>query len=123
MRAGSDLSRILIPAFGQPGRSPRYPQDVAWPADAFPFTYNDTTDPVSGATDGLMRRCRASTTCPKVMQTDTEYEYWNSRASLVVTDPTGKDIARDPMSARRPGAWISTGRLDQTHRRRGRGMH
>ena len=27
------------------------------------------------------------------MQTDTEYEYWNSRASLVVTDPTGKDIA------------------------------
>ncbi len=79
--------------FGQPGRSPRYPQDVAWPADSFPFTYADTADPVNGATDSLMRRCRASSTCPKVMQTDTEYEYWNSRASLVVTDPTGKDIA------------------------------
>ena len=79
--------------FGQPGRSPRYPQDVAWPADSFPFTYDDTTDPVSGTVDGLLRRCRASATCPRVMQTDTEYEYWNSRASLVVTDPTGRDIA------------------------------
>lgn len=78
--------------FAQPGRAPRYPRDVAWPADAFPFTYADTTDPVSGVQDGLMRRCRASGTCPKVMQTDTEYEYWSSRASLVVTDPAGRDL-------------------------------
>jgi hypothetical protein len=79
--------------FAQPGRAPGYPLDVAWPADAFPFTYADTTDPVSGAQDSLMRRCRATGTCPKVMQTDTEHEYWLSRASLVVTDPSGRDIA------------------------------
>jgi hypothetical protein len=79
--------------FAQPGRMPASPQDVAWPADAFPFTYDDTTDPVSGVQDGLMRRCRASSTCPKVMQTDTEHEYWTARASLVVTDPVGRDLA------------------------------
>jgi hypothetical protein len=79
--------------FAQPGRAPAYPLDVAWPADAFPFTYADTTDPVSGAQDSLMRRCRATSTCPKVMQTDTEHEYWLSRASLVVTDPAGRDLA------------------------------
>jgi hypothetical protein len=79
--------------FAQPGRAPRYPQDVAWTADAFPFTYADTTDPVSGAQDSLMRRCRATGTCPKVMQTDTETEYWGARASLVVTDPAGRDLA------------------------------
>lgn len=79
--------------FAQPGRAPGYPLDVAWPADAFPFTYADTTDPVSGAQDSLMRRCRATGTCPKVMQTDTEHEYWLSRASLVVTDPAGRDLA------------------------------
>lgn len=79
--------------FAQPGRAPASPLDVAWPADAFPFTYADTTDPVSGAQDSLMRRCRATRTCPKVMQTDTEHEYWLSRASLVVTDPAGRDLA------------------------------
>jgi hypothetical protein len=72
---------------------PTSPQDVAWPADAFPFTYADTTDPLSGVQDSLMRRCRATGTCPKVMQTDTEHEYWTGRASLVVTDPTGRDLA------------------------------
>lgn len=78
--------------FAQPGRAPRYPHDVAWPADAFPFTYADTTDPVSGVRDSLMRSCRATGTCPKVMQTDTETEYWGARASLVVTDPAGRDL-------------------------------
>ncbi|MFO1161324.1 MAG: alpha/beta hydrolase domain-containing protein [Reyranellaceae bacterium] len=78
--------------FAQPGRAPRYPQDVAWSADAFPFTYAETIDPISGVQDSLLARCRATGTCPKVMQTDTEYEYWSSRASLVVTDPTGQDI-------------------------------
>ena len=79
--------------FAQPGRAPRYPHDIAWPADAFPFSYADSTDPVSGVQDGLMRRCRASGTCPKVMQTDTENEYWLAHASLVVTDPAGRDLA------------------------------
>ena len=80
--------------FAQPGRQPASPQDVAWPADAFPFTYADTTDLLSGTRDGLMRRCRASNTCPKVMQTDTEHEYWTARASLVVTEPTtGRTLA------------------------------
>jgi hypothetical protein len=79
--------------FAQPGRQPANPQDVAWAADAFPFTYADTTDPVSGVQDGLMRRCRASGTCPKVIQTDTEHEYWTGRGSLLVTDPAGRDLA------------------------------
>ncbi|MBV8700799.1 MAG: hypothetical protein JO052_23555, partial [Bradyrhizobium sp.] len=38
--------------FGQPGRNPRHPQDPAWQADLFPFTYTTLTDPLSGRTDG-----------------------------------------------------------------------
>lgn len=79
--------------FAQPGRQPASPQDVAWSADSFPFTYADATDLVNGTQDGLMRRCRATGTCPKVMQTDTEHEYWTARASLLVTDPAGRDLA------------------------------
>jgi hypothetical protein len=78
--------------FGQPGRNARHPQDPAWQADLFPFTYETLVDPLSGRRDGLLLRCRQSTTCPRVMQTDSEHEWWASRASLLVTDLAGNHI-------------------------------
>ena len=78
--------------FGQPGRNPRHPQDPAWQADLFPFTYATLSDPLSGKTDGLLRRCTLSVTCPKVMQTDSEIEWWSSHASLLVTDLQGAHL-------------------------------
>jgi hypothetical protein len=78
--------------FGLPGRNPRHPQDPAWQADLFPFTYATLTDPISGRTDGLLRRCALSATCPKVMQTDSEHEWWASHASLLVTDLDGNHL-------------------------------
>jgi hypothetical protein len=78
--------------FGQPGRNPRHPQDPAWQADLFPFTYATLSDPLSGKTDGLLRRCALSVTCPKIMQTDSEIEWWSSHASLLVTDLQGNHL-------------------------------
>jgi Alpha/beta hydrolase domain len=78
--------------FGQPGRNPRHPQDPAWQADLFPFTYATLTDPLSGKSDGLLYRCSLSVTCPKVMQTDSEIEWWSSHASLLVTDLQGNHL-------------------------------
>ncbi|MBR1089338.1 hypothetical protein JQ621_17880 [Bradyrhizobium manausense] len=78
--------------FGQPGRNPRHMQDPAWQADLFPFTYATLSDPYSGETDGLLRRCSLSATCPKVMQTDSEHEWWASHASLLVTDLAGNHL-------------------------------
>ena len=78
--------------FGLPGRNPRHPQDPAWQADLFPFTYAALTDPLSGRTDGLLRRCSLSVTCPKVMQTDSEHEWWASHGSLLVTDLEGRHL-------------------------------
>jgi hypothetical protein len=78
--------------FGQPGRNPRHLQDPAWQADLFPFTYASLSDPLSGRTDGLLRRCALSSTCPKIMQTDSEHEWWASHASLLVTDLQGAHI-------------------------------
>ena len=78
--------------FGQPGRNPRHPQDPAWQADLFPFTYAVLDDPLSGRRDGLMLRCRLNATCPRVIQTDSEHEWWASRASLLVTDLAGNHI-------------------------------
>jgi hypothetical protein len=78
--------------FGHPGRNPRHPQDPAWQADLFPFTYETLVDPFSGRRDGLLQRCRQSATCPRVMQTDSEHEWWASHASLLVTDLGGNDL-------------------------------
>jgi hypothetical protein len=79
-------------AFAQPDRVQRQHEDHLYPGDQFPFTYTTRFDAVSGETDGLLARCLASDTCPKVMQTDSATEFWQGRASLVVTDETGHDV-------------------------------
>ena len=79
--------------WAQPGRNPSDHTDRLYPADQFPFTYADTTDPLSGATDGLLRRCTERRNCPRVMQTDSEFEYWGARGSLTVTDAAGRHVA------------------------------
>lgn len=78
--------------FAQPGRWSKQHEDHWMPGDQFPFAYNVMTDPVSGATDGLLKRCLATSTCPKIMQLDGSYEWFGGRASLVVTDGVGRDI-------------------------------
>ncbi len=82
--------------FGLPGRNPRHPQDPAWQADLFPFTYQTLYDPLSGRRDELMLRCRLSATCPRIIQTDSEHEWWASRASLLVTDLAGNHLDLPP---------------------------
>ncbi|MFZ4408999.1 MAG: alpha/beta hydrolase domain-containing protein [Paracraurococcus sp.] len=73
--------------WARPDKAPRHPQDPAFSADAFPFAYQEMRDPFTGTRDGLLKRCTLSNTCPRVMQTDTEYEWWGAHASLLVTDP------------------------------------
>jgi hypothetical protein len=78
--------------FGQPGRWSKQHEDHFQPGDQFPFAYNVMTDPVSGKRDGVFNKCQQSSTCPKVVHADGEYEFWGARASLVSTDGAGKDI-------------------------------
>jgi hypothetical protein len=79
-------------AFAQPGRFARQHEDRLFPHDQFPFSYATTTDPVSGKTDGLLARCHASRTCPKVIQTESSSDFFHGRASLLVTDGDGAEI-------------------------------
>jgi hypothetical protein len=80
-------------AFAQPGRYSRQHEDHAFLDDQFPFTYLTVTDPLSGLTDGIMRRATETGVDPKVMHLDAEADIWAARASLVATDPAGKDDA------------------------------
>ena len=76
-------------AFSESGRYAAYVEDHYTPGDQFPFSYDTMTDPVSGRIDGLLARCRATQTCPKIMQWEAGSETWVARASLVLTDPLG----------------------------------
>jgi hypothetical protein len=78
--------------FSQPGRFHRQHEDHLFPGDQFPFTYAIRFDPISGKTDGILARCLASNTCPKIMHVDSSTEFWQGRGSLLVTDERGKDI-------------------------------
>ena len=76
--------------FASPTRTNTQHSGHLYPADVFPFTYGDETDPFTGRSDGILRRARASGTLPKVMHLDSASEYWHRSGSLVVTDPAGE---------------------------------
>jgi len=78
--------------FSQPGRSPYQHADMLYPGADFPFTYPVITDTLTGKTDGFLARCLASSTCPKIIKTDSEIEFYQQRASLVVTDTQGNAL-------------------------------
>lgn len=54
-----------------------------------PFTYAVTTDPISGITDGIMKR---PLTDPLLMQVDSSTEFWQLRASLNTVDARGRTV-------------------------------
>lgn len=93
--AGARRAWVNAP-FSQPGRYSRQHEDHSYPGDQFPFAYPTLFDPVSGQTDGILRRAHASGTGPKLMHMDTDSEVWSARACLVATDCEGKDLPPDP---------------------------
>ncbi len=78
--------------FAQPGRNPGPQFDRLFPVLQFPFTYAVMNDAVSGRRDGILLRCAQTNTCPRTMQMDSEFEYWGSEGSLLVTDTRGNHI-------------------------------
>ncbi|MGI9148213.1 MAG: alpha/beta hydrolase domain-containing protein [Chloroflexota bacterium] len=63
----------------------------------FPFTSDEVTDPVTGQTDGLLRRQRQVGGVPKIFTTNTASEYWRVDCSLIHTDPDGtRDVEPPP---------------------------
>jgi hypothetical protein len=78
--------------FGQPGRWQKQHEDHFFPGDQFPFTYATVYDPISDRADGLLVRCSASNTCPRIIHSDGEAEIWQARSSLLVTNSMGENV-------------------------------
>jgi hypothetical protein len=78
--------------FSQPGRSPYQHADMLYPGADFPFTYPVITDALTGKSDGFLARCLAAGNCPRIIKSDSELEFYQQRASLVVTDTQGNAL-------------------------------
>jgi hypothetical protein len=82
--------------FAEPGRFSRQHEDHGVPGFDFPFTYATLRDPVTGVSDGILRSCTTSGTCPLLFHIDTGAEFWQAGASLVGTGGTGRDVDFPP---------------------------
>jgi hypothetical protein len=80
--------------FAQPSRDAQPLSPLFYPTDLFPFTDLPTTDPLTGASAGLLDRAVADHVVPKIFYTNTSYEYWSRGESLCHTTPDGaRDVA------------------------------
>jgi hypothetical protein len=87
--------------WGQPGRGAGNAEvDNQTPGADFPFTYGPETDPLSGRAGGILDRCIATHTCPKIVHAATSLEMWELRQSLGFTDPLGMKDLPDPPNVR-----------------------
>lgn len=98
--AGGSSGVALNYRFAQPGMTEFQHTDRWYPEGFFPFAWEITHDPITGKTDGRLRSCRKTDTCPKIIESYTETEYWRKTASLGTTDPTGTYDLEDPPEVR-----------------------
>jgi hypothetical protein len=99
MNPHSSPARIALNIrFAQPGRDSGLQHiERHFPGTDSPVTWSATTDPVTGDAHGILERCEATKTCPKIIQTVTDTEYWQRGMSLVTGDLAGeRDLAMPP---------------------------
>ena len=78
--------------FAQPFRTHRQHIGRPYPEFQFPFAYQTTTDSVTGKADGRLRLCSAGDTCPKIIEANSDNEYWAKDGALAEIDTQGRDL-------------------------------
>lgn len=86
--------------FAQTFRTHRQRQARWFPEFQFPFADVVTTDPVTDETDGRLRRCMESDTCPRILATNSDNEYWAKDMALLHVSPDGTTDLPEPSGVR-----------------------
>ena len=87
--------------FGQPVRAWGEQTDHLYPAYDFPVLLcaaDRSSDRLR--TRGILDRCSATDTCPRIFHVATSLEMWEGRQSLGLTDPLGEHDVPDPANVR-----------------------
>lgn len=83
--------------FGQPARTSTQHEDHGFPENVFPFSTAMVEDPLTGWKGTLFRGDGSD---PVLIETNTSTEYWQKGASLLHTDPLGKQDLQLPDNSR-----------------------
>jgi hypothetical protein len=87
--------------FSQPGRlAGTQHTEKQYPGPDSPLTYARRNDPLLGEPRGLLDRCTRTNSCPKVVHTMSDIEYWESSGAGDTTDPRGKKDLNQPPNVR-----------------------
>jgi hypothetical protein len=87
--------------FSQPGRlAGTQHTEKQYPGPESPLTYGRAFDPLTGETKGILDRCRKSGTCPKIIHTMSDIEYWEASGRGDTTDPVGTRDLQPPENVR-----------------------
>ena len=87
--------------FAQPTRlSGTQHTEAQYPGAESPATWGVSHDPLSGVTGGQLDRCRITHSCPKIIQTVSDTEFWQSLMALNITDADGKHDIPLPQDVR-----------------------
>jgi feruloyl esterase len=84
--------------FAQPTRlSGTQHTEAQYPGAESPSTWAPSFDPLTGISGGVLDRCRATNSCPKIIHTNTDTEYSQAMMSLNTTSLFGKvDVVIPP---------------------------
>jgi hypothetical protein len=94
----SGIGGVFLNAeFGQPARTNTQHEDHYFPENQFPFSAAKTADPVTKKSGALLRGDGFD---PLWIEVNTSTEYWQKGASLLHTDPLGRQDLRLPANAR-----------------------
>ena len=83
--------------FAQPARTGTQHEDHGFPENEFPFSTATLADPLTGKKGSLFRGDGSD---PRLIETNTSTEYWQKGASLLHTDPLGKQDVSLPENSR-----------------------
>jgi len=87
--------------FSQPGRlAGTQHTEKQFPGPDSPLTYAPKFDLLTFEYRGLLDRCTRTNTCPKIVHTMSDIEYWESSGAGDTTDPLGKFDLQQPPNVR-----------------------
>lgn len=78
--------------FVQPGYNAIQHETRLAATQDMPLSWAVIRDPVTGRTDGILRACQQTHSCPVIFQTMSSLEWWQERMSLDTTDGAGHDV-------------------------------
>lgn len=78
--------------FAQPFRTHRQHIGRHFPEFQVPFTNQVVHDGPTATTDGRLKRCSETGTCPLIFEVNSENEYWSKNMALLHVDAAGRDI-------------------------------